>query len=865
MISASPRRPRLRSIVLAIYAVLVLASNAFIALNPPPFFERGAALTVQTPRYVSNGPDGGAPVTVAYNDSAPGSALPVVLLLHGSPGSASNFDRLVPHLQPRYRVISIDLPGFGGSSANVPDYSFLAHARYVLALMDALNIRRAHLVGFSMGGGVVLSMADIAPERVTSIVMLSAIGAQEFELLGDYHLNHAVHGLQHGALWLLYHGIPHFGGLPNPLTFTRNFFDSDQRPLRAIMQRYASPMLIFQGREDPLVPYEAAVEHARLVPQAELMLIDTSHFIVFEEPQTVADALLPFFDKAQTGSATTRATADPARIAAADKPLDVTALPKVVGIALFATALLLAVATFASEDLACISAGVLAAQGRIDLLTAIVACAVGIFVGDVLTMLAGRALGRPALSRVPLRWLISPAQVERSGRWFARRETAAILISRFLPGTRVATYFAAGLFSKRPWWIALLLAVGAAIWTPLLVGAAYLLGGTFVERLFMGSVLWNLLLAAFGMYLLLQIMRTLATHRGRREAVGFWKRWTQWEFWPLWLFTPPVIAYVLWLAIKHRGFAFTAANPAMPASGLVGESKIEILRGLNDADGFVARFAFAPLTETPEARAAIVREFMRREGLGFPIVLKPDRGERGSGVTIARDDDAVLAHMRAAVEDTIAQAYVPGHEFGVFYIRHPGQAHGRIYRITDKRMPVLSGDGVRTLAQLILDDPRAVAMAAHYIDVQGERADQVIAADEQVQLVELGTHSKGAIFLDGTHLVTPALEAAIDRISRRYDGFFFGRYDIRTPDITAFQRGEGFKVIELNGVTSEATSMYDPRYSAIDGWRTCFELWREAYAIGAENLARGARPLGFRELWRLIRTRGRAPLATKPS
>jgi hypothetical protein len=199
----------------------------------------------------------------------------------------------------------------------------------------------------------------------------------------------------------------------------------------------------------------------------------------------------------------------------------------------------------------------------------------------------------------------------------------------------------------------------------------------------------------------------------------------------------------------------------------------------------------------------------------------------------------------------------------VFYIRRPDQPRGRIYRITDKRMPVLTGDGVRTLARLILDDPRAVAMAAHYIDVQGERADQVIAAGEQVQLVELGTHSKGAIFLDGTHLVTPALEDAIDRISRRYEGFYFGRYDIRTPDVEAFQRGEGFKVIELNGVTSEATSMYDPRYTALDGWRTCFELWREAYAIGAQNLARGAQPLGFGELWRLVRTRGRGPAVTK--
>ncbi len=75
-----------------------------------------------------------------------------------------------------------------------------AHPRYVLAWLDQQHIQRAHLVGFSMGGGVALNLADIAPERVASITMLSAIGMQEMELLGDYHLNHAIHGAQLAGL-----------------------------------------------------------------------------------------------------------------------------------------------------------------------------------------------------------------------------------------------------------------------------------------------------------------------------------------------------------------------------------------------------------------------------------------------------------------------------------------------------------------------------------------------------------------------------------------------------------------------------------------------------------------------------------------
>ncbi len=526
--------------------------------------------------------------------------------------------------------------------------------------------------------------------------------------------------------------------------------------------------------------------------------------------------------------------------------------------------LAIAASTFVSEDLACIGAGALAAQGGIGFAPAAFACFSGIFMGDALTMLTGRWLGRKALTRAPLRWVLSPQSVDRSAVWFSQRETAAIFVSRLLPGSRVATYFAAGVFSRRPGWILACMAAAAALWAPALVGASMLLGREFVERI-SGSAIGALLAAALCVLLLTRLARALATHRGRRMLAGAIKRWARWEFWPMWLFYPPVILHIARLAIRYRGLTFTACNPGIPASGIVGESKIDILDKLGQpggyAEGSVARATLIPHTLPLEAQLARARAFMSEHALTYPVALKPNRGERGAGVSIARDDAAVERHLRASTDDTVIQAYVPtgasGGEYGVFYYRFPDEAHGRVFRITDKRMPVLTGDGVRTLEQLILDDPRAVAMARHYIQMQGTRAYEVIPSGGRVQLVELGTHSRGSIFLDGTALRTPALEAAIDRVSRRFDGFFFGRYDIRTADTEAFRRGEGFQVIELNGVTSEATSIYDPRYSVIDAYRTLFAQWRIAFEIGARNRARGARVLRLKDLWRLLRTRGR--------
>jgi len=215
-----------------------------------------------------------------------------VVLVHGSPGTSRVFGSVTPALAPSFRVIVPDLPGFGASTHELPDYSFRAHAQYILELLNDLRILKAQLVGFSMGGGVVLSMADIALARVASIVLLSAIGVQEQELLGSYWGNHVLHGAQLGALWLLREGAPHFGVLDQfalDVKYARNFYDSDQRPLRSILQRYKGPRKRRSAR-----PCCRCVGHHQLVPQIPLKVIDGDHFVVFQRPRVILEPMEDF-------------------------------------------------------------------------------------------------------------------------------------------------------------------------------------------------------------------------------------------------------------------------------------------------------------------------------------------------------------------------------------------------------------------------------------------------------------------------------------------------------------------------------------------------------------------------------------------
>ncbi len=145
------------------------------------------------------------------------------------------------------------------------------------------------------------------------------------------------------------------------------------------------------------------------------------------------------------------------------------------------------------------------------------------------------------------------------------------------------------------------------------------------------------------------------------------------------------------------------------------------------------------------------------------MVLKPDVGQRGSGVVVARGPEQVAAFLEAVPGPAIVQQFVAGPELGIFYVRLPDEERGRIFSITDKQLTTVVGDGERNLETLILGDARAVFMAPTFLARFEDSLEEVPAAGERVRLTELGTHCSGATFFDGWEHCSPELEAAVDR------------------------------------------------------------------------------------------------------
>jgi hypothetical protein len=305
---------------------------------------------------------------------------------------------------------------------------------------------------------------------------------------------------------------------------------------------------------------------------------------------------------------------------------------------------------------------------------------------------------------------------------------------------------------------------------------------------------------------------------------------------------------------------FTAANPGIEAGGFAGESKADILEAIDPR--WVARFTRIRIAAPEAERLAAARSFLERERLALPVVLKPDVGERGSGFRIVRTERDLAEGIHEASSDLVLQEYVGGVELGIFYVRKPSEEHGRIFSITEKRLLELTGDGVSSVETLILTDERAMRLAPIHLDKMAGQLERVPALGETVPLVELGVHSRGSLFVDGSRRRTGELERTVDEISRSFEGFYFGRFDLRAPSLEAFEEGRGLKVLELNGVTSEATHIYDPKNSYADALRVLARQWRLAFEIGAENRERGVRPTGVVALgalvWRHLTRPGRA-------
>lgn len=332
----------------------------------------------------------------------------------------------------------------------------------------------------------------------------------------------------------------------------------------------------------------------------------------------------------------------------------------------------------------------------------------------------------------------------------------------------------------------------------------------------------------------------------------WWQRTVRWEFWPWRIVYIPVAVYWFFLAIKARGWVFfSAANPCMRFGGLVAYSKTDVTKLVPTA--YLPKTIFVEPTDS----SAAVQTKVAVEQMGFPLIIKPDMGERGKGVKILRTEQELQKALGSFKERMLLQVYedLPM-EFGVMYSRKADEPKGMISSVVVKEFPVLEGDGKHTLLQLILSNLRARFSYRIHIRKFADRLDEVLAKGEKLRLVNIGNHMLGTTFYNGNHLITPELEEVFDRLAKQINGFHIGRFDVRAESVEELTKGN-FKVIEVNGVNSEPCHIFHPGRSLFLAWRDLFKHWKRIADISMVNHRNGVPYASYFEIRREIRKHNR--------
>lgn len=318
-----------------------------------------------------------------------------------------------------------------------------------------------------------------------------------------------------------------------------------------------------------------------------------------------------------------------------------------------------------------------------------------------------------------------------------------------------------------------------------------------------------------------------------------------WEYWSITAFYWPLYVYFPFLALRSRHLCFfTATNPGIKSGGLGVESKFETIQKLPSA--------LRPKTVLVKGKKGVKAALnqMASNEIYFPVIAKPDIGFRGLLVKKINNEKELEDYLKKYPIDFLIQEYIHYTvEVGVLYYRLPNQKKGHISSVTLKEFLHIVGDGKSTVEDLIYDNPRALLQLDRIRDSYNHLLATIPEKGDVVSLGVVGNHSKGTRFINGNHLIDDELIATFDKIASQIRGFYYGRFDIRCQDFHSLKAGKNFKILEVNGVGSEPTHIYDPdKISYFGALKDILKHWIIVHEIGMANHQLGIPYKPLREL-----------------
>ncbi len=238
-----------------------------------------------------------------------------IVLIHGSAGAINWWDDLIPLLEKGHRVIAIDMLGYGGSDKPDSDYSVESQASLVAQVLAKLDVPQAVLVGHSLGGKVVTSVAEQSPDLVAGLVLVDTAPDNSFGGLsgGAKAIRTPLLGQ---ALWRIApdsvirrnvsqgfapdYDVPDkyvedvremtYSAYKDSATKSEDY--TDEKDLAKRLTEVGKPLLVIFGEEDQIYNARDSLSAYAAIPGAETLLIPGSgHSPQIEAPEKTAEAI----------------------------------------------------------------------------------------------------------------------------------------------------------------------------------------------------------------------------------------------------------------------------------------------------------------------------------------------------------------------------------------------------------------------------------------------------------------------------------------------------------------------------------------------------------------------------------------------
>lgn len=318
-------------------------------------------------------------------------------------------------------------------------------------------------------------------------------------------------------------------------------------------------------------------------------------------------------------------------------------------------------------------------------------------------------------------------------------------------------------------------------------------------------------------------------------------KWFKFEFWPFWIFYIPMFLYGIFLALKAHSFSyFTATNPGMKFGGAFGMDKMKILNSI-DQKYLPKGFVFQHGEDVQK-----ITKKMSEKNIQFPIVCKPNVGERGIGVEKIDNETDFCKFLEKQNEDILLQEFIDySIELGIFYHRFPISLKDGITSVVRKEFLSITGNGKSRFGDLVKKNVRARHRASYLREKYKSLWKQIIPAGITYKIEPIGNHNRGTKFLDGNDLISEQLVKVFRKIALPLKGYYYGRFDIKVNSLEDLYQGRNLKIIELNGTNSEPAHIYDPDYSLLKAYKSIITHMKLVYEISNENRQLGIKPEPF--------------------